>query len=140
MTDVDQLLKATVEELDKLLNPKNVLGDPIERDGATVIPIVSYGFGFGAGGGEGGEGAKAGTGGGAGAGGGIKPARRDHHRREWRAGGGREGRHDLGRAGRGRRRGTRHGRQGGGRGQHVQGRLRSRWPRSSGSRRPLSCW
>ena len=73
MTDVDQLLKATVEELDKLLNPKNVLGDPIERDGATVIPIVSYGFGFGAGGGEGGEGAKAGTGGGAGAGGGIKP-------------------------------------------------------------------
>ena len=28
MTDVDQLLKATVEELDKLLNPKNVLGEP----------------------------------------------------------------------------------------------------------------
>lgn len=73
MTDVDRLLKATVEELDKLLNPKNVLGDPIERDGATVIPIVSYGFGFGAGGGEGGQGAQAGTGGGAGAGGGIKP-------------------------------------------------------------------
>jgi uncharacterized spore protein YtfJ len=73
MTDVNGLLKATVEELDKLLNPKNVLGDPIEKDGATVIPIVSYGFGFGAGGGEGGEGAKQGTGGGAGAGGGIKP-------------------------------------------------------------------
>lgn len=73
MTDVDRLLKATVEELDKLLNPRNVLGDPIERDGATVIPIVSYGFGFGAGGGEGGQGAQAGTGGGAGAGGGIKP-------------------------------------------------------------------
>ncbi len=73
MTDVNNLLKATVEELDKLLNPKNVLGEPIEKDGATVIPIVSYGFGFGAGGGEGGEGAKQGTGGGAGAGGGIKP-------------------------------------------------------------------
>jgi uncharacterized spore protein YtfJ len=57
MTDVDRLLKVTVEELDKLLNPKNVLGDPIEKDGATVIPIVSYGFGFGAGGGEGGQGA-----------------------------------------------------------------------------------
>ena len=71
MTDVDRLLKATVEELDKLLNPRNVLGDPIEREGATVIPIVSYGFGFGAGGGEGGQGAQAG--GGAGAGGGIKP-------------------------------------------------------------------
>jgi uncharacterized spore protein YtfJ len=73
MTDVDRLLKVTVEELDKLLNPKNVLGDPIEKDGATVIPIVSYGFGFGAGGGEGGQGASAGTGGGSGAGGGIKP-------------------------------------------------------------------
>ncbi|MBY6200703.1 hypothetical protein KUV65_04970 [Maritalea mobilis] len=77
MTDVDALLKSTVEELDKLLNPKNVLGDPIERDGATVIPIVSYGFGFGAGGGEGagdaGKGQAQGKGGGAGAGGGIKP-------------------------------------------------------------------
>jgi uncharacterized spore protein YtfJ len=73
MTDVNGLLKSTVEELDKLLNPRNVLGEPIEKDGATVIPIVSYGFGFGAGGGEGGEGAKQGTGGGAGAGGGIKP-------------------------------------------------------------------
>jgi uncharacterized spore protein YtfJ len=51
MTNVDALLKSTVEELDKLLNPRNVLGDPIEKDGATVIPIVSYGFGFGAGGG-----------------------------------------------------------------------------------------
>jgi uncharacterized spore protein YtfJ len=73
MTDVNDLLKSTVEELDKLLNPKNVLGEPIEKDGATVIPIVSYGFGFGAGGGEGGEGTRQGTGGGAGAGGGIKP-------------------------------------------------------------------
>jgi uncharacterized spore protein YtfJ len=73
MTDVEGLLKSTVEELDKLLNPKNVLGAPIERDGTTVIPLVSYGFGFGAGGGEGGQGAKAGTGGGSGAGGGIKP-------------------------------------------------------------------
>lgn len=70
MQDVEKLLKGTVEELDKLLNARNVLGEPIDRDGATVIPIVSYGFGFGAGGTEGG---KAGTGGGTGAGGGIKP-------------------------------------------------------------------
>jgi uncharacterized spore protein YtfJ len=70
---VDELLQTTVAELDKLLQPKNVLGAPIERDGSMVIPIVSYGFGFGAGGGEGGTGDKAGTGGGAGAGGGIKP-------------------------------------------------------------------
>ena len=73
MADVDALLTKTVAELDKLMSPRNVLGEPIERDGATVIPIVSYGFGFGAGSGAGGEGAKAGSGGGAGAGGGIKP-------------------------------------------------------------------
>ena len=71
MDDVEKLLKGTVEELNKLLNAKNVLGDPIERDGATVIPIVSYGFGFGAGGGT--DTKKSGTGGGTGGGGGIKP-------------------------------------------------------------------
>ena len=71
MTDVEVLLKNTVEELDRLLNAKNVLGDPIEKDGSTVIPIVSYGFGFGAGGTDG---AKSGNGGGTGAGGGIKRA------------------------------------------------------------------
>ena len=70
MEDVDRLLKGTVEELDKLLNAKNVLGEPIEKDNATVIPIVSYGFGFGAGGGAN---AKTGDGAGTGAGGGIKP-------------------------------------------------------------------
>jgi uncharacterized spore protein YtfJ len=68
METMDVLLKNTVEELDRLLNAKNVLGDPIERDGATVIPIVSYGFGFGAGGSSGDK-----AGNGAGAGGGIKP-------------------------------------------------------------------
>ncbi|WP_172300074.1 GerW family sporulation protein [Pseudoruegeria sp. HB172150] len=73
MEDVERLLKGTVEELERLLNAKNVLGAPIEKDGATVIPLVSYGFGFGAGGGTGGEGAKAGTGGGTAGGGGIKP-------------------------------------------------------------------
>lgn len=70
MEDVEKLLKGTVEELDRLLNAKNVLGDPIERDGSTIIPIVSYGFGFGAGGSVGG---KAGQTGGTGAGGGIRP-------------------------------------------------------------------
>lgn len=70
MEDVENLLKGTVEELDRLLNAKNVLGDPIERDGATVIPIVSYGFGFGAGGNAD---RKSGNSAGTGAGGGIKP-------------------------------------------------------------------
>ena len=70
MENVEKLLKSTVEELNRLLNAKNVLGDPIERDGSTVIPIVSYGFGFGAGGGDS---KKTGSGGGTGGGGGIKP-------------------------------------------------------------------
>ena len=70
MADVTQLMKSTVDELEKLLNAKNVLGDPIERDGSTVIPIVSYGFGFGAGGGNN---PKTGDGEGTGGGGGIKP-------------------------------------------------------------------
>lgn len=70
MEDVERLLKGTVEELDRLLNAKNVLGDPIEKGTSTVIPIVSYGFGFGAGGSSGG---KSGAGSGTGGGGGIKP-------------------------------------------------------------------
>ena len=51
MEDVERLLKGTVEELEKLLDARNVLGEAIERDGTTIIPMVSYGFGFGAGGG-----------------------------------------------------------------------------------------
>ena len=70
MDNVVKLLKGTVEELEKLLNAKNVLGEPIDRDGATVIPIVSYGFGFGAGGGAAGT---AGNGMGTAAGGGVRP-------------------------------------------------------------------
>jgi len=59
-----------LEELERLLSAKNVLGDPIEKDGATIIPIVSFGFGFGAGG-QSGE--KAGNRAGTGGGGGIRP-------------------------------------------------------------------
>ena len=70
MEDVERLLKGTVGELDRLLNAKNVLGTPIEKDGATIVPMVSYGFGFGAGGGAD---QQKGRGGGTGAGGGIKP-------------------------------------------------------------------
>jgi uncharacterized spore protein YtfJ len=66
MTDLDKLVKNTVGELDRLLSAKNVLGDPVDRDGATVIPLVSFGFGFGVGGG----GSEIG---GAGAGAGVKP-------------------------------------------------------------------
>lgn len=70
MEDVERLLKGTVEELEKLLDARHVLGEPIERDGATIIPMVSYGFGFGAGGRTS---AKSDINGGTGGGGGIKP-------------------------------------------------------------------
>ncbi len=70
MEDVERLLKGTVDELDRLLNVRNVLGEPIERDGVTIIPMVSYGFGFGAGGGAD---QKTEQGAGAGGAGGIKP-------------------------------------------------------------------
>ena len=70
MEDVERLLKATVGELDRLLDAKNVLGAPIEKEGVTIIPLVSYGFGFGAGGGTD---EKKGQGGGTGGAGGIKP-------------------------------------------------------------------
>lgn len=68
MEDVEGLLKETVQELDRLLDAKNVLGAPLEKNGATIIPMVSYGFGFGAGADQ-----KKGQGSGTGAGGGIKP-------------------------------------------------------------------
>lgn len=70
MEDTERLLKGAVEELDRLLSAKNVLAAPIEKEGLTVIPLVSYGFGFGAGGGA--DETK-GRGGGTGGAGGIKP-------------------------------------------------------------------
>ena len=72
MDDMENLLKGTVAELEKLLSARNAFGDPIDRDGATVVPIVSYGFGFGVGGASAGD-PKPGSASGTGAGGGIKP-------------------------------------------------------------------
>ena len=72
MDVVENLVKATLGEIEKVLSTRTVVGEPIAVDGATLIPLISVGFGFGAGGGEGrgeakqkGEGAGGGTGGGA---------------------------------------------------------------------------
>jgi uncharacterized spore protein YtfJ len=72
MEIVNNLVKTTLEEIEKVLNTRTVVGEPITIEGATLIPLISVGFGFGAGGGEGkgeskqkGEGAGGGTGGGA---------------------------------------------------------------------------
>ena len=76
MDHVESLLKTTLGEIERLLSTRTVVGEPINVEGNTVIPLVAVGFGFGAGGGTGkeqkaisGEAVGAGSGGG----GGIKP-------------------------------------------------------------------
>jgi uncharacterized spore protein YtfJ len=76
MDDVKELLKTTLGELERVLSSRTVVGEPIEIQGQTLIPLSSVGFGFGAGGGTGKAPkteAAEGTGAGTGGGGGIKP-------------------------------------------------------------------
>jgi len=83
MENVENLLKTSMAEIERVLNSKTVVGDPITVGDVTMIPLVSVGFGFGAGGGSGkgeipsgdakGEGEGEGAGAGTGGGGGIKP-------------------------------------------------------------------
>ncbi len=72
MEMVGNLAKSALEEIEKVLTTKTVVGEPMTVEGVTLIPLISVGFGFGAGGGTGrgeakqkGEGAGGGTGGGA---------------------------------------------------------------------------
>ena len=76
MAIVENLVKTTLEEIEKVLTTRTVVGEPITIEDRTLIPLISVGFGFGAGGGSGkaeakqkGEGEGGGTGGGAG----VKP-------------------------------------------------------------------
>ena len=73
MEGVDSLFDKAIGEIERMLNTKTVVGEPIKVESATLIPLVSVGFGFGAGGGQGTEPQKGGYGGGTGGGGGIKP-------------------------------------------------------------------
>ena len=74
MENIEKLFDKAVAEIERMLNTKTVVGDPITVEGNTLIPLVSVGFGFGAGGGEGSEPDKgSGQGGGTGGGGGVKP-------------------------------------------------------------------
>ena len=43
-------IKATVDELHKLINIDNVIGNPIETEDKVLIPVMRMGVGFGAGG------------------------------------------------------------------------------------------
>ncbi len=74
MQNVEALFDKSIKEIEHMLNTKTVVGEPINIEGNTLIPLVSVGFGFGVGTGEGTDPKKgAGTGGGTGGGGGVKP-------------------------------------------------------------------
>ena len=74
MEDIGGLFDKTVGEIERMLNTKTVVGEPIKIENTTLIPLISVGFGFGVGGGEGTEPQKgSGHGGGTGGGGGVKP-------------------------------------------------------------------
>ena len=42
-------IKSSVEELRKLVNVENVIGEPIETEDKIMIPVIKMGVGFGAG-------------------------------------------------------------------------------------------
>ena len=74
MNGIENLFDKAVGEIERMLNSKTVVGDPIEIEDNTLIPLVNVGFGFGVGSGEGTEPEKgSGHGGGTGGGGGVKP-------------------------------------------------------------------
>jgi uncharacterized spore protein YtfJ len=83
MEHVEKLMKASMEEIERVLSTKTVVGETITVGDVTLIPLVCLGFGFGAGGGGGSgngpmpgsdsKGEGEGHGSGAGGGGGVKP-------------------------------------------------------------------
>jgi uncharacterized spore protein YtfJ len=76
MEDIETIVKTTMGEIEKMLNTKTVVGEPMVVDGTTLIPLISVGFAFGAGAGSGKMSQKQmqeGSGGGTGGGAGIKP-------------------------------------------------------------------
>ncbi len=67
MAEVEELVKATLGEIERILSTKTVVGEPMTVGGNTISPLVSIGFAFG-----GGVGQKD-SGSGAGGGGGVRP-------------------------------------------------------------------
>lgn len=51
MEDIENIVKTTLSQIEKVLNSKTVVGEPILVGDTTLIPLLSVGFGFGAGGG-----------------------------------------------------------------------------------------
>jgi uncharacterized spore protein YtfJ len=76
MENIESLVKSTLQEIEKILSTKSIIGEPVQMGSATIIPLIQLGFGFGIGSG-GGKGPNSiqgeGSGSGVGGGGGVKP-------------------------------------------------------------------
>jgi uncharacterized spore protein YtfJ len=70
----DELLRRIGQLVGDRVSVSTVYGEPIERDGLTVIPVARARFGFGGGGGGGAQGDDHGSGGGGGGGALVSPA------------------------------------------------------------------
>ncbi|MGD0154061.1 MAG: spore germination protein GerW family protein [Thermacetogeniaceae bacterium] len=71
---IKENVDALVDHLERLINTKTIVGEPITAGDIQIIPIMSASFGYGTGTGEGTEPGKGGgKGGGGGAGGTITP-------------------------------------------------------------------
>lgn len=72
--EIQRLVKTTLEEIERILSTRAVVGEPITVEGNILIPLISIGFGFG-GGGMAGKSMKDREGGGTGVGGGgfVRP-------------------------------------------------------------------
>ncbi len=71
--EITEMIEQLANDLKSYASTSSIFGEPIEIQGATVIPISKMSVGYGGGGGEEGEEASSGDkGGGGGAGGGVK--------------------------------------------------------------------
>jgi uncharacterized spore protein YtfJ len=76
MEDIENMVKTTLSQIERVLSSKTVVGEPITVGETTLIPLLSMGFGFGAAGGAGKADAKQGNEGltgGTGGAGGMRP-------------------------------------------------------------------
>lgn len=71
---LEDVIKGVSGELERLVNTRTIIGEPIVFGTSTIIPVSKVSFGFGTGGGEGRKkGEEEGFGGGGGAGAKIEP-------------------------------------------------------------------
>jgi uncharacterized spore protein YtfJ len=70
---VNELLERIGQAVGQRAQVSSIFGEPVEREGLTVIPVAKVRFGFGGGGGSGSREGDEGSGGGGGGGGLVSP-------------------------------------------------------------------